>query len=403
MKIVEWVSFALAAGWVLYRWLKKSEDPARLLAQWAITAVMVAITWWVAGRSIARSGGGLDYGTAFVVVVSCAICGIVLGLVWGSDIATFLGRPLTGLFDGGGQEVVPQPFYSIAEARRKQGKYPESIAEIRKQLARFPGDFTGLLMLAEIQAEQLNDLAGAQATIDRLLIESERRPMNWALALNRLADWHLKVGRDPEGARVALERVEELFPETEQAYMARQRLAHLVTPKMLAEQDEPHPIRLRSFEENVGLLRETPPVAPAPEDPGAAASRLIRHLEEHPQDSESREKLAVVYAGHYRRLDLAADQLEQLLAQPNVPAKHAVHWLNLLADLHIQHSGDLTGARQALQRVIDLFPRSAAAENARQRMVRLPLELRSKKEDAVVKLGCYEQNIGLRGPPRKPY
>ena len=35
-------------GWVLYRWLKKSDDPARLISKWAVTAVMGGITWRVA-------------------------------------------------------------------------------------------------------------------------------------------------------------------------------------------------------------------------------------------------------------------------------------------------------------------------------------------------------------------
>jgi tetratricopeptide (TPR) repeat protein len=403
MKIFEWVVFAAVAGWVLYRWLKKTEDPPRLIAKWAISALIIGITWWMAGRSVARSGGGLDYGTAFVVAISCAVCGIVLALTWGGDIATHLGKPITGLFDGGDLEVVPQPFYSIAEARRKQGKYREAIGEICKQLERFPGDFTGLLMLAEIQADELKDLPAAQATIDRLLAESQPSAINQALALNRLADWQLKWGHDSEAARAALERVRELFPDTEQAYMAGQRLAHLASQQTLDEQSHPHAIPLRPFQQNVGLLLETPPVAPPPEDPAVAAARLVRHLEQFPQDSESREKLAIIYASHYRRMDLAADQVEQLVSQPNAPAKHVVHWLNLLADLHVQHAGDLAGARAALQRILDGYPDLAAAENARQRMVRLPLEMRAKKDDRVVKLGSYEQNIGLKGPPRAPH
>ena len=93
------------------------------------------------------------------------------------------------------------------------------------------------------------------------------------------------------------------------------------------------------------------------------------------------------------------DQLEELLAQPNLPAKQAVHWLNLLADLRVRSAGDVAAAREALQRVVDLFPGSAAAENAKHRMAHLQLELRSGKSSQVVKLGSYEQNIGLKGRP----
>jgi hypothetical protein len=103
----------------------------------------------------------------------------------------------------------------------------------------------------------------------------------------------------------------------------------------------------------------------------------------------------LIYASHYQRLDLAADQLEQLLAQPNLPARQAVHWLNLLADLRVRHARDLPAAREALQRVVDLFPRSAAGENAKTRMAHLQLELRSQTQSQPIKLGAHEKNLGL--------
>jgi tetratricopeptide (TPR) repeat protein len=395
--ILEIILCAGIIGWVLYRWLKKSDDPARLISKWAVTAVMGGITWWVAASNLTGAGG---YAAAFIVGITCAICGIVLGITWGANIADFFGRPLGGLYDGGGAEVVPQPFYSIAEAKRKQGKYLEAVAELRRQLAKFPGDFNGMLMLAEVEAENLKDLPGAQMTIERLLAEPNQSPVNLALALNRLADWHLKYGQDPDSAREALQRIIRLFPETEQAYLAGQRMAHLSTAEMLAEKSEPHLLKLGQYEQRLGLLDDSSVLKPPAEDPAATASLLVKRLEQHPQDSEARENLARIYAGHYQRLDLAADQVEQLLAQPNVPAKHAVHWLNLLADLQIKHAGDVAGARQALQRIVDLFPRSAASETAKHRMAHLQLELRAGKESQVVKLGSYEQNIGLKGRPR---
>jgi tetratricopeptide (TPR) repeat protein len=404
-KIANVLELALCAGvvgWVMYRWLKKSDDPARLISKWVITAVMVSITWWVAARKIASSGGGMDYGTAFVVVIACAACGVVLGITWGSNIGEALGSPLASLFDGGDQEIVPQPFYSIAEAKRKQGKYLEAVAEIRKQLARFPGDFAGMLKLAEVQAENLNDLPGAQVTIERLLVECEPSSMNMGLALNRLADWHLKFGHDPDSARLALEQIIQMFPDTEQAYLAGQRIAHLMTPEMLSEKKEPHRIKVGQFQENIGLLREPANVRAPTEDPAVVAGELVEHLRDHPQDSEARERLALIYADHYQRLDMAVDQLEELIAQPNLPPKHATHWLNVLADLHIKHAGNTAAARAALQRVMDLFPASASAENAKNRMAHLELELRAKKTSQVVKLGSYEQNIGLKGRPGPP-
>jgi hypothetical protein len=45
-----------------------------------------------------------------------------------------MAASLTSMFDGGIMEVDSAPFYSIAEARRKRGRYDEALAEVRKQL-----------------------------------------------------------------------------------------------------------------------------------------------------------------------------------------------------------------------------------------------------------------------------
>jgi tetratricopeptide (TPR) repeat protein len=338
--------------------------------------------------------------TKILAVGVAAISGIVLCAIWAPGLLGMLARPFTNLYDGGSHEVDPQPFYSIAEARRKQGKYLEAVAEVRKQLARFPGDYAGMMMLADIEAENLKDLHSAQMTVERVLSEPEQVPAHVAAALNRLADWHLKLGQDPDSARVALERIVQMCSETEYAYHATQRIAHLTSAEMLAEKKEPHRVQLGQYEQRVGLLTEPPAVQPPGDDAAAQAANYVKHLNQFPEDSDAREKLALIYAEHYQRLDLAAAQLEELIAQPNAPARQVVHWLNQLADLNIRHNADVVAARQALERIIGLYPKSAAAESAKNRIAHLQLELRSQKKSQAVKLGSYEQNIGLKGPPR---
>ncbi len=392
--VFEVVAFLAAVGWVLYTWLRRSDDPpARLVSKWVISAVMIAITWRMTSSTFQEGGG---WGAAFIIAITCAICGVVLGITWGTNIGAFLARPLTSLFDDGGPEIEPHPCYSTAEAKRKRGLYREAAAEIRNQLAAFPGDLTGTLMLAEIEAEHFNDLAAAQHTIEHLISAPGFAPANVAAALTRLADWHLKIGRDPDSARAALQRILDLLPDTEQAYLASQRIAHLTTPAMLAEKHHPRRLKLGEYEQRVGLVAGPFTVAPPGEDPASTAMSLVRHLEEHPLDGEARERLALIYAAHYQRLDLAKDQLEQLVGQTKAPMKQVAHWLNLLADLHIKQASDAAGARAALQRIADLFPQSAAAETARNRIAHLQLELRANKKSQVVKLGSCEQSIGLK-------
>src|SRR5438034_7004491 len=119
---------------------------------------------------------------------------------------------------------------------------------------------------------------------------------------------------------------------------------------------------------NLGWAKNPDPMAPAERDPAELALEYVNHLENHPLNTEAREKLAVIYADHYARLDLALDQLEQMIQLPNQPHRLIVRWLNQYADLQIRSGADYESVRSTLQRVVDLDPNVAAAEMARKRM-----------------------------------
>ena len=153
---------------------------------------------------------------------------------------------------------------------------------------------------------------------------------------------------------------------------------------------------------NIGLLRASEHLRPTETDPEKLAADYVKHLEQHPLDTEIREQLAILYADHYQRLDLATGELEQLIGSPNQPAKRVAHWLNLLADLQVRHGADYDTVRQTLEKIVERFPDWAAAEMARARLNRLNLEFKGQAQRATVKLGVYEQNLGLKhGRPRQ--
>jgi tetratricopeptide (TPR) repeat protein len=384
-------------GWLLWRWFKRSDDPIDLLVRWIVTAL-------VAGFVLINALGARDELSQVVAVLVGAAGGLIIAIVWAPKFGEFFGRLFGTLYDGGRQVVDERPAYSTAEARRKRGRYSEAILEVNKQLEKFPTDFTGWMMLAEIQAEDLKDLNRAQLIVDQLISQEGRAPKNVAYALGRAADWHLKLAHDRDAARRALERITELLPDTEEAQLALQRIAHLTPAEMLAQTKERRRIVLGRSVENVGLRSEPLDIKPPDEAPEAAAARLVQHLDEFPYDNEAREKLAIIYARHYGRLDLACAQIEQLITFPHQPSKHIVRWLNLLADLQIELSGDASLAKETLERIVDQFPGTASAESAVNRMAHLRLELRAKQTSQSVKLGSYEQNIGLKGKygPKKP-
>ncbi|MBU6401658.1 MAG: tetratricopeptide repeat protein [Verrucomicrobia bacterium] len=377
-EVFTWLLFLGCVGWLLWQWLRHSAEPGRLIGIWLLSIVLLLV--------------GLAAGIYFNPLWTVLFC-VIVAFLWIPSLGDLLISPLTDAFDGGSEEVLPQPFYAVAQARRKRGEYREAIAAIQEQLEKFPADFTGWLLLAEVQADDLKDLAAARATLEQLLSQPGHAPKNLAHALNRLADWQLKLGRDPEAARESLERIGRLFPGTPEAQMAAQRLAHLASSEFLAQQQERPRIVLPRFEDNLGLKAPGAGAQPPTENPAALAEEYVRHLDAFPLDHEIREKLAQLYADHFRRPDLAADQLEQLIAQPSAAPAQVAHWLNRLADVRIS-GGDEAAARGTLHRIIEQFPQTALAETARRRIAHLGLELRRTQSRQALKLGARDPNPG---------
>ncbi len=394
-RIVTIVALTLAFAGVVFYTVKRSEDPARLLFKWLLTAVLVVLVVWKV-FPMADAGGMV----AFTAVSECMLAGLVMAVTWRHDIGALIARPFTSLYDGGDVPLEPQPFYSIARARQKQAKYLEAVTEIQKQLERFPTDVEGLMLLAEIQAQDLKDLVATEETIQTFCAQPGHAPKNIAFALHSLADWQLKYARDIDAARRALQQMIDLLPDTEFALAASQRIAHLNDPDALLGVHADRRFVVKEGVRNLGLLQDTKQFQPTEIEPGRQAAEYVKHLEEHPLDTEVRERLAMIYTDHYHRLDLASDQLEQMIQLENQPQKQVVRWLNLLADLQVREGIDYESVKRTLQRIVELNPNVAAAETARKRIALLKLELKGKSENASVKMGTYEQNLGLkaRGP-----
>lgn len=371
-------------GLLFWRALRRSDEPVRLIIKWLITFLIVG---WVVYEARRAQGAGRLGVLIFVALPSA----VVMIFLWGRTIGGLVARPFENMFTGGDEEPDPQPLYSIAEALRKRGKYRESLYAVQEQLNKFPTDFTGQMMLAELQAECLEELSAAEITIHRVCEQPNHPPANIAYALNTLADWHLKYAQDADAARRALEKIIELHPDTEFERNAANRIAHLATPEMLAKNREPNTIALKRGVEYLGLLKDQSHLKPKERDAKEEAKTLVDHLDAHPMDNEARERLAVIYAQDYGRLDFATDQLEQLIALPGESPKHVARWLNLLADLQIQATNKTELAEQTLRRIIDLFPNHSIAEMAEQRLAAIGLELKRYEKGRVVKFAPGEK------------
>jgi len=386
------VAAAVAIIWCLILWVKSVREPKAMVIRLGFTVVVMVIMFRTAIPALRSGGYGAIGGIFFTVAF-----GWILAIIWVPAITGVVGRTFGSLYDGGGQEVEPKPYYSIFRAKRQKGKHYEALAEIRKQLDKFPKDFEGQMLLAELQAENLNDLPGAALTIERACTQPGQAPRNISYALNQLADWHLGLTKDRDAAKLSLERIMELLPDSDLALRAAQRIGHLADNEMLLAPHDRQRVEVKKGVQNPGLHRNENGRLQAPEiDQEKLAAEYTAHLEQHPHDTFVREKLAVIYAKHYHRLDLALDQFEQLVQQPNHVAKQVAHWLNLMADLQVQEGAAEEQVRATLQRIMDLFPESAAAQNAQRRLEMVKLELKAKVKGEDVHLGTYEQNIGLK-------
>jgi tetratricopeptide (TPR) repeat protein len=368
-----WVLVIPAAIFVGYHSYERSADRRGLVRKWIITVPLVMLIW-----TLMHVKGSAALVTLLVLVPAT----VVLALMWTPNIIALLSQPLTGAFDGGIEEVDAKPFYFLAEGKRRQGLYAEAIEEVRKQLELFPGDFEGYMKMATIQMESLKDLPAAEASVAEFLAAPDRAPNEMVSALQVLADWKLQFGRDTDGARESLERIVQLYPGTSFAHAAQQRIARLVTTDEAREVRERGPLEIGTRERNIGLRKEVAALAVAA-DPNVLAEEYGKQLESHPSDTATREKLAVLYAEQFHRIDLAAAQLEQLIALPAEPPKHVAHWLNLLATLHIKTASDADSAQNALRRIIARFPGGALAEVANRRLATLKAELKGGQSTAI--------------------
>jgi TolA-binding protein len=392
-------------GLAVYFIVKKDHDPAKVIFKFLSSVLLVVgVTLFVAAR-IARLTEGLTFdnlGTALLMMGAIVVAALILTVTWTPHLSDFLVSPLTSIFDGGNEPPERKPMYSIAMTKRNRGKPREAVEEIRRQLEQFPNDFEGVMMLARIQAEDLADLSGAENTLNHFSEWPAAPVKQVAAAYTQMADWHLKSA-DAESARAALQKIIARFPDSESALQAELRIAHLSeAEKMMLAKHDRQDMAVPEGAHNVGLLDSTEFLKPQEVEPGKLAAAHVKHLAEHPNDTEVREKLALIYAKDFKRLDLATMELAQLINEPKHKPKQVAHWLNMLANFQVELGADMPAVRATLGKIIEQFPNLPVADLAQRRLARLENEFKGLRQSASVKMGTYEQNIGLKyGGPRK--
>jgi hypothetical protein len=249
------------------------------------------------------------------------------------------------------------------------GKYSEAEWEIIRELEKCEDDFDGWMMLAGLYADQFNDLAEAERSIRELCEQPKTTPSQLAIALHRLADWHLQRAGDPAAARRDLQMICTRLPGSHLARMAQLRMNQLpATREELRQQQSITAIPLPALSETIDKAPAEPDSAKQRQEAAEVARACVERLKQDPNNVAARERLARLFAEHLDKAALAVEQVNLLLEMPDQPEGRQAEWLSLVAAWHIRYLHDPDTGRKLLERLIREFPQSVQAFAARRRL-----------------------------------
>ena len=392
------VSLAVVIYIIRKQLRNRQNDPVKVIGLWVLS--------FVAFFGIAYSAVAAQEGFALILVLLVAVLiAVLLGLAWTPTIVNTLVSPLTTALSGDDTVAYEGPAYGQALAKRKRGKYEDAVEAVEAQLEQYPGDFDGLMLKASIQAENLDDLPAAAATIQETLQDPDKVRFNLPVALNKMADWQLRIAGDASAAKRTLEKIREALPGSQAAQLASQRLASLdASEESEAAAEDFNESYRHLVEESAAKDDFTGPLEiprPVEVDPlqtdEAKLQTCLRRVALHPDSINNREELAALYLGHMKQPALAIQQYEHLLTLPGTTLHQKTAWLNKVADIQLKSGETYESIRATLQLIISLNPKAAPAALAEQRIAYLRVEMRGvNKKSKKLQLGSYDEDVGLK-------
>ncbi|MEN9675849.1 MAG: hypothetical protein RIS76_1745 [Verrucomicrobiota bacterium] len=294
---------------------------------------------------------------------------------------------------------VPRVDYARALTRLKSGKYAEAEDAILVQLEEKEDDFEGWMLLASLYVDQFHELAEARTTIQSLTGQPDLTPYQVSHALNRLADWELRLGNDPVGARAALEEIVRRCTGTPFARVAEHRIRQLpLNQAELEEHRQPRTLALPALREARSETSAEPETAIALLEARQEEAQLIERLQYRPDDASLHTRLARLLAERLDRPEEARRQLQRARQLPDNSSTQQAEWLALEASWELKDRRREVQARVLLQRLLrehpgtpqslaarrrlDLLDQAAAAEQAHPAVPGTPLRIRIALPDS---------------------
>ena len=185
----------------------------------------------------AGSNGHLDAVGQFVGVALAIVYALVLFGLFGFDALRHFVERFGRIYEPKNKHFRIMPEYSVAQARLKEGRYAEAVAEYHKVIEQFPQDIHAHLQIAEIAAEKLNNFGLAELELQAAFAKASS-PDAVALAAHRLADFCQHKLKQRARAVEVMEQLRRRLPESKHALGAQQRIAVLLE---LPAREEPTP------------------------------------------------------------------------------------------------------------------------------------------------------------------
>lgn len=343
------------------------------------------VTWMIFDRVKNRRDFGVLAAAVSVVSLPIAVGIVSLGgpLYAGLAVVCWL-LPVIHFTISDAQTAKAAPMYARAVARMKFGRYEDAEMEVIRQLERCETDARGWMMLAELYAERFGDLPQADKTVRELCDQPGTSPGEMSLALNKLADWHLRIGRNPDAACAALAEICRRLPETQADRMARLRIARLPVSRAELERASEEKQRVTLPPSAPRLDEPFPGIQPGltRADAAALANDLADRLRREPDNTAAREQFAILLAEHLGRVDLAVEQLELLIDLPAQPERTVARWLGRIASWRLRLQHDEAAARGIYERLVHSFPHTPEAFEAQRRLTLAAVEERFKRAAA---------------------
>lgn len=385
--------------------------------KWVMAVAILSVLGWLTYISLKKSGvqfleiriaATIPVGVGIVYVVNlgfsplvpflAAILGGIIAIIWTGPIISLMIRPFIDCFYPS-QEMDDLPVYSSAIRLRNQGLYSQALEEIDKELEKFPIDSKGHILKAQIWARDKKEPKEAIAQLESFL-ESDPPPPDAAqvVVLTQLAEVSLEYLKTPEMAQAYFNEIIHRFPDTEASQSAEQRIAQIIIPSASKALDPEKKFIVEKSDRDYGLEygrdyvhdNMTKPVDDMPIDD------LISHLTDHPKNFAARKELVRRLAFEENEPQDAMRWVQEALEIPHQNLRQRAGWYNLLVDIQIQKLSNLVAAKMTLERLINEDPKSGVAELARKRIATLKRELDVLSKKDPIKLGEYEQDIGLK-------